>query len=232
VAGAAALVRLKFPKYNALQVMEQLRVTADNIFTKAENAVYSEKLGKGRLNMLKALTDTASPAVRIYSATYNNGIGNYAFYEDTVKLSCIFKNYLSPTTNLKVTLSSMSPYVTILDGQFVLGKMGKLDSKDNNASPFKFYLSPSTPDSQKIVLRLGFEDGAYVDYQYIEFYTSPDYLDTKFNSIALTTTSRGRIGFKNDAKTLGIGVQCNERQLLGSAGVIFATSDTKVSIKI
>src|SRR6185437_10058009 len=56
VAGAAALVRSKFPSYNSQQVIQQLRITADDIYSLPENSAYIEMLGKGRLNMYRALT--------------------------------------------------------------------------------------------------------------------------------------------------------------------------------
>ena len=42
---------LFFPDWNALQVMEQLRVSADDINDIANNSDYQYKFGKGRLNI-------------------------------------------------------------------------------------------------------------------------------------------------------------------------------------
>src|SRR5690606_31262912 len=64
VARAAALVRARFPQLNALQVIERLRVTADDIYQIPNNKQYKELLGKGRLNMYQALVDSTSPSVR------------------------------------------------------------------------------------------------------------------------------------------------------------------------
>ena len=58
VASAAALVWSANPGLQPLQVAEQLRATADDIYTVPGNASYVNKLGKGRLNMFRALTET------------------------------------------------------------------------------------------------------------------------------------------------------------------------------
>ena len=54
---AAALVKAKYPSYTGLQIGEVLKVTADPI--DAVNANFIGKLGQGRLNVLRAITETA-----------------------------------------------------------------------------------------------------------------------------------------------------------------------------
>ncbi|MBA3900835.1 MAG: S8 family serine peptidase, partial [Bacteroidetes bacterium] len=49
-AGAAALVKSHFPHYSAMQVAEQLKVTADNVNAKHSNLMEG-KLGFGRINL-------------------------------------------------------------------------------------------------------------------------------------------------------------------------------------
>ena len=70
VVGTAALIRAHYPELNALQVMERLRVTADDIYSVGDNAQYKELLGKGRLNMYQALVDSTSSSVRYRNVTY------------------------------------------------------------------------------------------------------------------------------------------------------------------
>ena len=61
VAGVARIVKNHFPSYNGLQVGERLKITADNIY--GSNPSYLNKLGTGRINLFRALTDPASPSV-------------------------------------------------------------------------------------------------------------------------------------------------------------------------
>src|SRR5690606_39914996 len=74
VAGAAALVRARYPELNALQVMERLRATADDIYHIGNNHLYKEHLGKGRLNILKALIDPSATSVRVREIQYFNAL--------------------------------------------------------------------------------------------------------------------------------------------------------------
>ncbi|MDH5609709.1 MAG: S8 family serine peptidase, partial [Cyclobacteriaceae bacterium] len=64
VAGTAALVRARFPSLNARQVMERIRVTTDDISLLAANKTFEGKLGKGRLNAFRAVSDEQLISVR------------------------------------------------------------------------------------------------------------------------------------------------------------------------
>src|SRR5690606_7735340 len=115
VAGAAALVRARIHQLNALQVMERLRVTADDIYHISGNNPYRELLGKGRLNMFNALVDSTSAAVRFRDMQFHNGVGNLAGYGDSVTISGNFVNDLREARDISITLSVESPHVVLID---------------------------------------------------------------------------------------------------------------------
>jgi subtilisin family serine protease len=73
VAGAAALVWSKYPMLSALQVAEQVRVSADEGIY-ANNPTYLHKLGKGRLDVERALT-VQSPSVRASNQLMVTAVG-------------------------------------------------------------------------------------------------------------------------------------------------------------
>ncbi|MDX1627340.1 MAG: S8 family serine peptidase, partial [Fulvivirga sp.] len=124
VAGAAALVRSRFPDLNAKQVMERLRVNADDIYEIPGNENFTGLLGKGRLNIHEALTNDISPSVRIEHFEYTNGLGKYAFFGDTLSIAVNLKNYLTPTTtNARAVLSSPTENVIVLQPEFRFGKL-------------------------------------------------------------------------------------------------------------
>ncbi|MEM7298572.1 MAG: S8 family serine peptidase, partial [Bacteroidota bacterium] len=58
VAAAAALVKDQFPGLNAQQIMERVRVTADDIYDVGSNISFDGKLGKGRLNVYRAVAES------------------------------------------------------------------------------------------------------------------------------------------------------------------------------
>ena len=108
-AGVAAIIKSQFPSYTALQVGVKLRVSCDNI--DGINPTYAGQLGKGRVNMLKALT-VNSPAVRLNSFTVTDGNNNVPQVNDTLTIIGSFKNYLDPTSGLSATITTTSTAVT------------------------------------------------------------------------------------------------------------------------
>jgi len=116
-AGAAAIVRAYYPSYNALQTGERLKRTADNIYSVSGNTGYVDKLGTGRVNLYRALTDPNGPSVVYSNIAYNDNNDNAFVANDTVRITGDFINYLGPTTNLTATLTAVSggTYVNIID---------------------------------------------------------------------------------------------------------------------
>ena len=102
-AGVCGIVKSQFPSYNGLQVGEKVRVTSDNI--DAQNPSYIGQLGKGRINMLRALT-VSSPSVRLNSYTVTDGNNNVPQPNDTISITGEFKNYLDATTNVSAVITS------------------------------------------------------------------------------------------------------------------------------
>jgi serine protease len=230
VAGAAALVRSKFPTWKAMQVQEQLRITADVIDTLPENKTYKEKLGKGRLNMYRALTDTLMPSIRMLSSNLPDNVTKLAFSGDTIRLTCQFFNYLHATTALKIHLSSPSPYLKFLDSTINIGAVASLTGFSNQNHPFVFVLKQSIPPDYMLVLRLGYDDGTYQDYQYFHGAINPSFIVIDTNQVALTVTSSGRLGFNDGSHNLeGIGFVYKNLNLLFEGGLMVSNGPAKVS---
>ncbi|MEO0332202.1 MAG: S8 family serine peptidase, partial [Bacteroidota bacterium] len=126
VAGAAALVRSKYPELSAQQVMEVLRLSAKDVSDLADNQSCNETLGRGMLQAAQALKSINSPALRMTAFSYQNQAGQYAYYGDTLTISVDIRNFLSASTaGTLITLSSVSEYVTVLDSVF---RPGTIDS--------------------------------------------------------------------------------------------------------
>ena len=127
VAGAAALVRVVFPQWNALQVAEQIRVTADDIYDVGTNSQYFGQLGKGRLNVFNAVTNTIAKSIRVNELSYADEFGEFAFFDDSVTVQLNFINVLNPTTQGTVTVTSESAFVSISNGGLIeLGALNEL----------------------------------------------------------------------------------------------------------
>ncbi len=226
VAAAAALVKAHFPSLSGLQLGEQLRVHTDYIDSIAGNIPTKGKMGTGRLNIYKALTDTLSPSVR-YTEMHSSG-------KDTLLLWGTFRNYLAPTSaNTKAVIFSSSPYLQIIDSVFQIGALQTMASVSNAAQPFRIKIMPGIPLSCRTELRIKYYGSNYSDFEYIPLVINKDYLTIDTNDIRLTITSKGRYGFNDDAMNEGEGmIYKGGRNILSTAGLVLASSTNKVSDNI
>ena len=229
VAGAAALVRATHPEWSALQVMEQLRVSADNIYDVANNADYRYKLGKGRLNMFKAVTDEAYPAVRMSDMTYSNGIEEAAYFGDTLTIASTFTNYLTAVENVNITLTSESPYVEILQGQFFAASMDNMSTVSNTNSPFKVVLSEDLPENEQLTFRLIFEGDNYSDYQAFDILSSASQQVFEFGNWRFGITATGNIGQSKENPYSSYRVSYDEQELIKHTGVLLSNGVDVIS---
>jgi serine protease len=231
VAGAAGLVRSRFPSLTALQVAERLRATSDEIYNIPGNAPYYEKLGKGRLNVYRALAETTTKSVRVTEVNLVNGGGLLPGEE--VQLAGSFTNYLQPLSALTVSISSGSPYIKILQEKASLGAMATLASTSNQATPFKIKIDANTPSNTTIDLRFSFSDGSYTDFQYVKLILNPSFLTTDVNDLLVSVMSTGNIGYNGLIYSQGKGVTYRgSSPLLAEGGLLIGYSPTYVSDNI
>lgn len=229
VAGAAALLRSHFPELNALQIMQRLRMSADDVSQVEGNEPYHEKIGKGRLNMARALAREVSPAVRMQQFDIFNGSGPFAFYNDTLEIRMDFVNFLSPTTELRISLTTNSPYVTAIDSVISFAAINTLEGVRNENEPFRIYLHPDLPSDEVIRFRLGYSDINYSDYQFFQLHTSGSYLDFKVDQLILTLSSNGNLGYNSDYNLQGIGFRHQNTPLAHNLGLVIAQSTGAVA---
>ena len=225
VAGAAALIRSYFPELNALQVMERLRVSTDSV----NDSALPEKIGTGRLNMEKALARTVSPAVRMQQFEVFNGTGPFAFYNDTLEIRMDLINYLSATTDLKLTLSTDNEFITIIDSVISPGTIGTLGSYRNETTPFRLYLHPNLPSNEVITFRIGYTDINYEDYQYFQLQTSGSFFDFASDQLSLTVSSEGNLGYNYNYNLQGSGFRFENAPLAHNIGLVLAQSPEAVA---
>ncbi len=231
VAGAAALVKSHFPHLSALQLGEQVRVTADNIDTIAYNQALAGMLGSGRLNMYNALTDTTKFSIR-----YRNRVIEYKTMMpgDTIKFGGQFQNLLAPTSSaLTATVTSLSPYLSVVNPLRTLGNMTTLATSDNYQFPFLLKIAPNTPAGTVAEIKITYSDTAYTCFEYFRFRLNPDYRDFDTNNITTSLSSYGTIGYTNGSLINGLGMfYKNSVNLLSFGGLIVGNSTGKVSSNV
>ncbi len=227
-AGVCAIVKSQFPTYTAMQVGEKVRVNCDNI--DAQNPSYIGQLGKGRINMFKALT-LSSPSVRLLSTVITDGNNNVPQPNDTLDMTGTFRNYLEATSNASVTITASSNAITLLNGTSTLGAIPTLGNATNSGSPFKVRVNANAPANTIVTFKVNYTDGAYTDFEYFSVVINPSYFNMDVNKISTTINSRGNFGY-NDYSTnsQGIGFKYNNQaNILFEGGLICATSAAKVS---
>ncbi len=226
VASAAALVSARFPGFDMNQVREQLRVTADNI--DANNPGFAGLLGKGRLNVLRAVS-VASPAIRNQKITLvDKGKGSIP-PGDTLRLFFDLKNFLSPATGLIVRLSSDNPDIQIIDAQVSVGILGMQEVK-TMVGPFRVYIKPGMADNQDVDFKLSYSaNGTYTDFEPFRIKVALDYLNIEVNQVSTTVSSNGRVGYSGPEATNGLGFIYKGEPLLHEASLMIGNSSAKVS---
>ncbi|MDB5274481.1 MAG: in-like serine protease [Chitinophagaceae bacterium] len=222
IAGAAAIVRAQYPNMTALQVIEMLRVTADTFYQYTENQPFFEKIGKGRLNLYRAITDVTSPSIRMRAFDASGKHGSYLLVNDTVTLSLDLWNYLRKTNNLSIYLSCSSSDVTVVTSGVNAGVIDSMTGITTSAAylPLKFKINPSAGFNETIKFRLGFVDpvNGYSDYQYFSLVINPSMLNIYTDKIISTITTDGHLGF--DANQNGEGYQYDSTNVLYEAGFL------------
>ncbi|MBW8048931.1 MAG: S8 family serine peptidase [Cytophagales bacterium] len=234
-AGSAALVKSVYPSYTGLQVGELLRVTCDNI-DPINSGVYSGKLGKGRINIYRALTENP-PSIRMLNNSVTDGNNNIIETNDTIRIVGDFINYLNTSSaNLSVKLSTTNVWVQILNDSSVLGQVAMLQTKTNTVDPFTVYIIPGAPENLLVDFKLTYEDGSYTDFEYFSLRVNVTYIDVRENLVSTTITSKGRLGYNDYSGQLqGLGFIYNSIvndtvvNLLFEMGLMMATSDTQIS---
>ncbi|MCK6559845.1 S8 family serine peptidase [bacterium] len=168
-AGLAALVKSQHPDWTPAQVMFQVVETADNI--DAGNSSFIGKLGTGRLNALRAVTETVTPqpriklvATTIADAAGGNGNGVLEPGE-TATLTVSLENNWGDATNLTATLRSNDWAVTVPKAGANYGSLPGLSNLNQNttantADPFTLTLSPDAfPHRAPLTLELRANNG-------------------------------------------------------------------------
>lgn len=203
-AGAAAIVRAHYPSYNALQAGERLKMTADVV---SANTSYPNKMGTGRINLYRALTDPTSMSVAYINRVLVDNNDNTFVIGDTVRITGDFFNYLGATSNLTATMSVVTPggYVTVLDGTTNPGVIASMSSVNHPADPFTVKVNANAPLNQTITLQVTLTDGSWTYSQFIDIVVNVDYINIAINDVATSITSKGLIGYNQNAQQQGLG---------------------------
>ncbi len=238
VSGAAALLRSRYPHYNALQIAAKLKVTTDNIDTIAANQQYAGLLGTGRLNMYRALSENHHPYLMFVRLEHD--MEHYQTFSpgETFEVGAEFINLLSTANNISAVLSTQSPHVEIISHQSHLGTVQSMATVNNFQNPFTIRIKETIPPSQEVMFTVEFLAGGnvFAGRESFSMTFNLDYLHLETRQLKTTVNSRGNIGFNFPDFNQGVGflyANANQNQtMIKCAGVIAGVSTSRVSDNI
>jgi serine protease len=225
VSAGAALVKSRFPQLNALQLAEQLRVSADVVDTLALNLSYTGMLGAGRINLFKAVDTLTSPSIRL-DANNIRTISQLGSPYDTLEIEMKFINYLAPTQALSIQLESPSIYVQVVNPVMSIGAINTLDTFSTS---FQVVMFPNTPFNHKVMFKLNYSDTNYTAFEYFSHQFKPAWITVDINDIRMSIPSDSRFGFNDYLRTEGEGFRYrNHRNMLYIGGLMLGVSNSRV----
>ncbi|MGC8596236.1 MAG: S8 family peptidase [Candidatus Kryptoniota bacterium] len=206
-AGVAALVASLHPDYTPQQILEQVRVSSDNI--DSQNPSYTHLIGYGRVNAYNAIT-VSSPGISITNIAMSDSVGGNGdgqFTEgEVVQVFAILQNWLSPASNVQVNLTTTDQYVTIINGSVSIGAMGKMANYNLRQNPLSFKVNSGTPPGHLVTFLITVTSGSYSDYAGVQVMLKPLFSQLTENNIFTTVAAKGNIGFNDyPNNTQGIG---------------------------
>ncbi|AEN74039.1 Thermitase [Rhodothermus marinus SG0.5JP17-172] len=227
-AGIAALVRTRFPEYTPDQAREQIRLTADPI--DAVNPGFAGRLGRGRINAFRAVTETGFPAIRLVDLDVaDSDADGYLESGETVQLTARFTNHLAPATGVQFQLSADADYLTILQGA---AQVAQLNPGDTVLVTFSFSIASDAPQNRTAIFLADVQaDGGYTDRDLFRLVINPEQTATlatgRIQTSITTTGNLGWTGFAGESS--GVGFTLDGHNLLFEGGLLAGISAQFVS---
>jgi hypothetical protein len=234
VSGCAGIVASYFPQEGPLQWAARIKNGCDNIDTIPGNASAAGFLGRGRVNLFRALQPNPGPSIRLLSEQFSDNADNVFEEGDTLQLLSTFVNDLDSSVGLNIVLRSMSGFVEILDSVFNAGSPGNMDTCSNQNQLFRFRILPGAPVNHEALLKYVITDtNGYLDREYAKVIVNVDYINVQVNSLGISVASKGLFGYNSFSQPLGIGVTLNgSPSLLYEGGLMVGNSGGQVMNRI
>ena len=234
VAAAIALTKRRFPHYSGYQAGHRVRITADDIY--GVNPTLLRKLGNGRINMFRALSDPARPAIRIEEQNvYDSDRDGIASPGDTLVLDLGFRNLLDSAHNLRISVRAAGfnqNYAQVVDSVFEKGGVSPM-ALFAAGDALRVRLRPGVPDDFLLALTFTYRDTAtgYEDFEVLELRVNNSWVNVTANDLHTTVTSRGDFGFNDFIfQQQGLGIRYrNRRNALFEGGFLVGTNAVQVS---
>lgn len=230
VSGGAAVAWSNNKTYTGMQIGELLKATADSLEFVPGNAPYTGKLGEGRLNMERSVTESGFPGLYMYSFSFPGNNQNKLAVGDTVNATGIILNFLDASSaGTTVSISTTSPYINILNPIINVGAIPSLGNADISPAPFQLVVLPGMPYGEVVEFIFTMTDGTYNTKRYTEQVFNIDYIDVNINKLGTSVGASGKLGY-NKVQNEGLGVTYNgSGSILYQMGLMITDNASQVS---
>lgn len=230
VAGCAGIVHSAFPNLNSRQLAERIKMFSDTIDQLPFNTPWETRLGEGRLNLFKSLTQSGVPAPVMHDITITDS-GNGQFLPgDTISILGFVTNYLFPANSVILRNYSVDNYLEPLQNNLALGSLGTLETFQVNEGVLRFVVAEDCPLNTQAAIRLEFESDGQIRNQYITISLHADFVNIQWNDISTSVGSKSLSAVSGNGLLRGLGFQYNgNSDLLYECGLMVGLDDSNVA---
>ena len=192
VAGLAALVKTQHDEWDMEQVREQIRATSQRI-DEANDITLNGLLGSGRIDAVKALTDTNVPSVRVHQVSFVESDGDGSIQEgEAVDVTLELLNYLASASGVTYTVTTQDSLVSLTQAS---GSLGTIPSEQSALAPFSFQLANDVPSDHSLRFNVMLQGDGFTSNELVDFSVNRITHDTGVLQVSLT--DEGNIGWKD-----------------------------------
>lgn len=227
--GVAGLLASYKPSLSPQELFYTLKKGSDPLYENGKNSFYKNKLGTGRVNAFKALSNSGS-WLELDSLYFTDVDGGAIEQSDSVIISTWLSNYLNVSNNVVVVLKDRSNYATVVDSIWTISTLSKNSRTSNSATPFKIRLASSIPQNEELEFEVEIRSQTDTTTTGFSIIVNPTYRDIKVNKLHTTIGSRGTFGFYEYPQKKGIGVTYDGgAQMLYEGGLVIGVGTEKSS---
>lgn len=231
VAGVAGLIKSQFPNYTWRQITEQIINTGDDIYA-INDTKYNNKLGGGRVNAFKAVTEINKPGIALINKLVTDNNDNIFLAGETIQITGYFKNLLANASNVVISATTVNNRLQLLSNNINVGQLDSQDSVSINNNPISFKIPNNLEPNELVYIEITITATNYSKKIFIPVLANVTYLNINENNLALSATSNGSIGYADANQGAGQGIKYKDGEsLLYEGSFMVGNSSTFIANK-
>lgn len=186
------------------------------------NENFAGMLGGGRLNLYNALTLSSD---NMYSSLLHNA--QFDRHDDVMDITGVVTNYLNARTNLKILLSTESPYISF-DNSAI--NLADLQSMQSDSSCFiRLLVAEDAPKELSVKIKMTFVSDEFENEQLLDVLVNGGYIDVRSGNLNLTVAGNGRLGYTDVNAEIGHGFYYDDYyDLFYDCGIVAGMSGSEI----